>query len=127
MIVDVRCSPQYSKSQDSQGSESVQRLHTFQKEKKQIEGQIEVLKQKESILRDVLVAYASSANFDFSGGLDSYDEKKVQVRKKKDELEEELAVLEKKIREAGGDESVSQEHQMTASTLYIYSSTSNVF
>ena len=103
MIVDVRCSSQYSNSEDAHGSESWQRLQILQKQKKQIDGQIEQLKSKEEVLKEVLVAYASNANFDFVGGLNQYDEKNLDVRGKREELEEELAVLVQKIREAGVD------------------------
>jgi len=101
MIVDVRCSSQYSSTEDTTGSEVSQRLQTLQKQKKQIDSQIEILRQKEDILRDVLVAYASNDKFDFGAGLDRFDEKKIETRVKREELEEEAAVLEKKIKEAG--------------------------
>jgi hypothetical protein len=120
MILDVRCSPQYSKSEDVQGSESAQRLQVLQKEKKQVQSQIEMFQSKESVLRDVLVAYASSDKFDFVGGLSSYDEKKLEVRTKKEELEEELAVLEKKIREIGLEKGVSYEDEMIGSIAFIH-------
>lgn len=115
LIVDVRCSSQYSKSEDAQGSESAKRLQTLQKQKKQVESDIEMLKSKEEILRDVLVSYARSDRFDFSGGLDQYDEKKLQVRVRRQELEEELVSLEKKIREVGLNEKVHSGHQVTGS------------
>ena len=117
MIVDVRCSSQYSKSEDTQGSESAQRLQTLQKQQKQIESNIEMLKSKEEILREVLVAYASSERFDFSGGIERYDEKKLEVRVKREELEDSLADLEKKIREVGLGTQVYSEHQVTGSTF----------
>jgi hypothetical protein len=75
-----------------------------------------MLKSKEEILREVLVAYASSDNFDFSGGIERYDEKKLEVRVKREELEDELADLEKKIREVGLGTQVHSEHQVTGST-----------
>jgi DNA repair exonuclease SbcCD ATPase subunit len=103
MIVDVRCSSNFSNAEDSQGSESTKKLQSLRKTKKQIESQIEMLSSKEGVLKDVLVAYASNASFDFGGGLDRYDEKKLEVRVKREELEEELAALEKKIREVGAD------------------------
>jgi prefoldin subunit 5 len=112
----VRCSSQYSKSEDTAGSESAQRLQTLQKQKKQIESQIEMLRSKEGVLKEVLVAFAGSDKFDFSGGIDSYDQKKLEVRVKREELEEELAELEKKIREIGLDTMVYSEHQVTGST-----------
>ena len=113
----MRCSSQYSKSEDAAGSESAQRLQTLQKQKKQIESQIEVLKSKEVVLKEVLVAFAGSDKFDFSGGIDSYDQKKLEVRVKREELEEELAELEKKIREIGLDDSQTySEHQVAGST-----------
>jgi hypothetical protein len=116
LIVDVRCSSQYSKSEDTQGSESAQRLQTLQKQKKQIESQIEMLRSKEAVLKDVLVAFAGSEKFDFSGGIESYDVKKMEARAKREELEEELAEAEKKIREVGLDTRVYSEHQVTGST-----------
>jgi len=101
MIVDVRCSPQYSKPQDTSGSESSKKLQALEKQKKQLEGQIEILKSKESVLRDVLVAYASSDGFDFGKGLDTFDEKRAEVRGRLEKLEEELADVETQIREVG--------------------------
>jgi DNA repair exonuclease SbcCD ATPase subunit len=121
-IVDVRCSAQYSKSEDSHGSESAQRVQTLQKQIKQIESHIEMLNSKETLLRDVLVATASGGNFNFFEGLDSYDEKKLAVRSKKEELEEELALLQKKVREVGVNPGTFQgvnEHQVTGSTCLL--------
>lgn len=115
MIVDVRCSSQYSKSEDAQGSESSQRLQSLQKTKKHVESHIEMLKSKESILRDVLIAFASNVKFDFGAGIDGYDEKILEVRAKREELEVELADAEKKIREIGLDTQVYSEHQVTGS------------
>ena len=51
------------------------------------------------MLREVLVAYAHSDNFDFAGGMEVYDNKKLEVRTKREELEEELAELNKKVQE----------------------------
>ncbi len=118
IIVDVRCSSQYSKSEDTQGSESAQRLTTLQKQKKQIQSQIEMIKSKEDLLKNVLVAYASSDNFNFSQGMDLYDEKKVEAKIKREELEDELAEVEKKIREVGPNAIVYSEHQVTGSTFF---------
>jgi predicted nucleic acid-binding Zn-ribbon protein len=117
MIVDVRCSSQYSKSEDAQGSESAQRLTTLQKQKKQIQSEIEMIKSKEDLLQKVLVAYAASDNFDFTTGMDIYDEKKIGAKVKREELEDELADIEKKIREVGPDAAVYTEHQVTGSTF----------
>lgn len=118
IIVDVRCSSQYSNPEDSQGSEGAKRLKVLQKQKKQIDSQIEMLRSKEDVLRDVFVAYASSNKFDFGSAIDTYDEKKSGVRGKREELEEELAAIEKKIREIGLDEhQVYTEHKITGSTL----------
>ena len=75
-----------------------------------------MLRSKEGVLKEVLVAFAGSDKFDFSGGIDSYDQKKLEVRVKREELEEELAELEKKIREIGLDTMVYSEHQVTGST-----------
>jgi hypothetical protein len=116
MIVDVRCSSQYSNPEDAQGSESAQRLQSLQKSKKQIESQLEFHQSKEHVLREVLVAYAANASFDFGSGLDRYDEKKLEVRVKREALEEELAVLEKKIREVGVDVSRTPAYGITGST-----------
>ena len=74
-----------------------------------------MLRSKEGVLREVLVAFAGSDKFDFSGGIDSYDHKKIEVRTKREELEEELAEVEKKIREVGPDTDVVSEHQVTGS------------
>lgn len=74
-----------------------------------------MLRSKEDVLKDVLVAFAGSDRFDFSGGIDSYDQKKLEVRVKREELEEELADVEKKIREVGLDARVYSEHQVTGS------------
>jgi DNA repair exonuclease SbcCD ATPase subunit len=118
MIADVRCSPQYSKSEDSGGSESSQQVQALQKQIKQVESQIEVLNSKEALLRDVLVAVASGGNFNFIDGLEKYDSQKLQVRTRKEELEEELALLQKKIREVGvgqGGVHILNDHQMTGS------------
>lgn len=116
MIVDVRCSSQYSNPDtDATGSESTQKLTALNKQKKSILSQIEMLNSKEGVLRDVLVAFASSDKFDFAGGLESYDVKKLETRNKKEELEEELGVVEKKIRELG-DTGYSSGHQITGST-----------
>ena len=117
VIVDVRCSSQYSKSEDTQGSESAQRLTTLQKQKKQIRNEIEMIKSKEDLLKQVLVAYAASDNFNFAGGMDMYDEKNVEAKAKREELEDELADVEKKIREVGPNEVVYSEHQVTGSTF----------
>lgn len=116
MIVDVRCSDQYSDPEDTQGSESAQRLQTLTKQKKAINSQIEILQSKESVLRDVLVAYASNDNFDYSAGLNTYDEKKLEVRTKKEELQEELAIIEKKIQEIGLVDAIPYGHRVTGST-----------
>lgn len=116
MIVDVRCSSQYSNPEtDSLGSESSQKLQSLNKQKKTIQSQIEMLNSKEEVLRDVLVAFAGSDKFDFAGGLESYDAKKLETRVKKEELEEQLAIVEKKIREVGDTGYVSG-HQVTGST-----------
>ena len=116
MIVDVRCSSQYSNPEtDSLGSESSQKLQSLNKQKKTIQSQIEMLDSKEGVLRDVLVAFAGSDKFDFAGGMESYDAKKLETRVKKEELEEQLAVVEKKIRELGDTGFVSG-HQVTGST-----------
>ena len=101
MIVDVRCSPQFAKPQDITGSESSQKLQTLEKRKKQLQGDIEMLRAKEGVLRDVLVAYASSDGFDFGKGLETFDEKKTDVRAKLEVLQEELALVEQQIREVG--------------------------
>lgn len=66
-------------------------------------------------MKEVLVAFAGSDRFDFSGGMDSYDQKKLEVRVKREELEDELADVEKKIREVGPDAGVHSEHQVTGS------------
>ena len=66
-------------------------------------------------MRDVLVAYASSDKFDFSTDIDGYDEKVLQVKMNMEELEEELADVEKKIREIGLDAKVYSEHQVIGS------------
>ena len=117
MIVDVRCSSQYSNPDtDATGSESAQKLQGLNKLKKSIQSQIEMLQSKEGVLRDVLVAFAGSDKFDFAGGLESYDIKKLETRNKKDELEEELAVIEKKIRELG-DTGYRSGHQITGSII----------
>jgi hypothetical protein len=117
VIVDVRCSSQYSKSEDTQGSESAQRLTTLQKQKKQIQNEIEMIKSKEDLLKQVLVAYAASDNFNFTGGMDMYDEKKIEAKVKREELEDELAAVEKKIREVGPNTIVNLEHQVTGSAI----------
>ena len=116
LIVDVRCSSQYSNPEDALGSESSQKLQSLQKQKKHFESQIEMLKAKEQILGDVLVAFASNERFDFSEGLSRYDEKKLEVRVKREELEDELASLEKKIIEVGVGQGIIQGHQVTGST-----------
>ena len=74
-----------------------------------------MLRSKEDVLKEVLVAFAGSDRFDFSGGIDSYDQKKLEVRVKREELEEELADVEKKIREIGLDVHIYSEHQVTGS------------
>ena len=117
MIVDVRCSSQYSNPDtDATGSESAQKLQSLNKQKKSIQSQIDMLDSKDSVLRDVLVAFARSDKFDFAGGLDSYDVKKLETRNKKEELEEELAIIEKKIRELG-DTGYTSGHQITGSNI----------
>ena len=116
LIVDVRCSSQYSNPEDMTGSESAQRLQTLQKEKKHLESRIEVLKSKESVLRDVLIAFAANEKFEFGKGLEAYDEKKLAVRVEREESEEELAAVEKKIQETGINE-YSPGHQVTGSTI----------
>ena len=119
VIIDVRCSSQYSKSEDTQGSESAQRLTTLQKQKKQIQNEIEMIKSKEDLLKQVLVAYAASDNFNFTGGMDLYDEKKIEAKVKREELEDELAAVEKKIREVGPNTVVNLEHQVTGSAILV--------
>ena len=47
------------------------------------------------------MAYASSDGFNFGEGLDTFDEKKAEVRGQLEELEEELADVETQIREVG--------------------------
>lgn len=118
MIVDVRCSSQYSSPEDTIGSESAQRLQSLQKQKKQIESRIEILDSKQSILRDLLVAYAKNSKFEFGGGLDTYDEKTLAVRMEKEELQEELTVVEKKIIELGDNQTIPYGHQVTGSTIH---------
>jgi hypothetical protein len=122
LIVDVRCSDQYSNPEDTQGSESAQRLQTLNKQKKAINSQIEILTSKEAVLRDVLVAYASNDNFDYAGGLDTYDIKKLEVRTKREELQEELVIIEKKIQEVGLGAAIPFGHQVTGSILPISTS-----
>jgi len=117
LIVDVRCSSKYSSPEETLGSESSQRLQTLQKQKKQLESQIEIFRSKETLLREVLVAFARSENFNFGSGLEKYDEKKLEARLKREELEEELASLEKKIFEGGLVPSFPG-HQVTGSTSY---------
>lgn len=121
MIVDVRCSSQYSNpDDDTTGSESAQKLQSLNKQRKSIQSQIEMLNSKEGVLRDVLIAFAGSDKFDFAGGLESYDTKKSETRVKKEELEEELEMIEKKIRELG-DTGISSGHQITGSTITFFS------
>jgi len=68
-------------------------------------------------LKEVLVAFAASDKFDFSGGIESYDQKKLEVRVKREELEDELTDLEKKIREIGLDDTqVYSEHKVAGSS-----------
>jgi hypothetical protein len=116
MIVDVRCSPQFAKPQDIKGSESSQKLQTLEKRQKQLQGDIEVLQVKEGVLRDVLVAYASSDGFDFAESLTTFDVKKAEVRIKLEGLQEELANVEQQIREVGVGQPVfgqSVHHSLT--------------
>jgi predicted nucleic acid-binding Zn-ribbon protein len=101
MIVDVRCSPQFAKPQDITGSESSQKLQALEKHQKRLQSDIETLKAKEGVLRDVLVAYASSDAFDFETALDTFDEKKAHARASLEVLAEELANVEQEIREVG--------------------------
>jgi septation ring formation regulator EzrA len=116
LIVDVRCSSQYSNPEDATGSESSRRLQALQKQKKQLESQIELVQSKENILRDVLVAYARNDKFEFGSGLDAYDERKLAVKTEKEDLSEELEVVEKKIQEIGIVNGYSSGHQVTGST-----------
>lgn len=118
--MDVRCSDQYSNPEDTQGSESTQRMQALTKQKKAINSQIEILDSKETVLRDVLVAYASNDKFDYAGGLHTYDEKKLEVRTKTEELQEELAIIEKKIQEIGPVGAIPYGHQVTGSTPLSY-------
>jgi hypothetical protein len=118
LIVDVRCSSQYSAPEETLGSESSQRFQTLQKQKRQLQSQLEMWRQKEDILREVLVAYASNDKFDFGGGLDKYDERKCEARTKRDELEEEMAALDKKIIEEGVAPPPMAGHQITGSKIY---------
>lgn len=90
---------------------------TLQKQKKQIQSEIEIIKSKEDLLKNVLVAYAASDNFNFTQGMDMYDEKKVESKVKREELEDELADVEKKIREVGPSPVTYSEHQVTGSTF----------
>lgn len=102
MIVDVRCSVQYSVSEDIQrGSENAARLQTLQKQRKRVASQIDTINSKESVLKDVLVASASSDKFNFSDGLDMYDQKKLEITAKREELEEQLAEIDRQIQEIG--------------------------
>jgi hypothetical protein len=116
LIVDVRCTDQYSNPENTQGSESAQRLKTLNKQKKALHGQIEMINSKDTILRDVLVAYASNDKFDYAAGLDTYDAKKLEVRTKREELQEELVIIEKKIQEVGLGPVIPYGHQVTGST-----------
>jgi hypothetical protein len=75
-----------------------------------------MIKSKEDLLKNVLVAYAASDNFDFTRGMDMYDEKKIDAKLKREELEDGLADVEKKIREVGPNAIVYSEHQVTGST-----------
>jgi hypothetical protein len=122
LIVDVRCSDQYSNPEDTQGSESAQRLQTLNKQKKAIQSQIEMINSKDAILRDVLVAYASNDKCDYAAGLDTYDIKKLEVRTKREELQEELVNIEKKIQEVGLGPAIPYGHQVTGSNPPISSS-----
>jgi len=102
MIVDVRCSVQYSVSEDIQrGSENAARLQTLQKQRKRVASQIDTINSKESVLKDVLVASAASDKFNFSDGLDMYDQKKLEITAKREELEEQLAEIDRQIQEIG--------------------------
>jgi len=102
MIVDVRCSVQYSIAEDVQkGSESAARLQTLQKQRKRVVSQIDIFNSKESLLKDVLVASASSDKFNFSDGLDMYDQKKLEITVKREELQDELAEIDRQIQEIG--------------------------
>lgn len=76
-----------------------------------------MIKSKEDLLKNVLVAYAASDNFNFTQGMDMYDEKKVESKVKREELEDELADVEKKIREVGPSPVAYSEHQVTGSTF----------
>jgi hypothetical protein len=111
-IVDVRCSPQFAKPQDITGSESSQKLQALEKRQKRLQSDIETLRAKEGVLRDVLVAYASSDGFDFEMALDTFDEKKANARASLEILAEELANVEQEIREVG----VGQTHSYGALT-----------
>jgi len=82
-----------------------------------MQSDIEFLKSKELILKDVLVAYARNDKFDFSEGLDTFDEKKLAVRRKCEEVMEELSTVEKKIQEIGID-AYSPGHRITGSMIH---------
>jgi hypothetical protein len=112
VIVDVRCSAQYAKPQDITGSESSQKLQALEKRQKRLQSDIETLRAKEGVLRDVLVAYASSDGFDFESALYTFDEKKADARARLESLAEELANVEQEIRGVG----VGQTHRYGALT-----------